>query len=104
MSIIKHLLELNDYKHFSLEYEEEYEIKSFSIKSYAKSNCLYLISDIKKIEKENNLILKNILEDALVFCFNKEIKKPRIKIENNKIILFSQKYNYNIYLKTYRLS
>lgn len=50
-----------------------------TFKSYTKTNCLFLIADIIKLEKENNINLKSILENALIFCFNKEIKKPRAK-------------------------
>lgn len=74
-----------------------------TFKSYVKKNCLYLLADNRKIEREDNINLSNILKDSLIFCFKREIKKPRIKLKNNKIELYSEKHNYTISLKSYFL-
>lgn len=107
MAVMKRIFEENyDY---SLNIENEIiqldDInKPLTLLRYAKKNGLFLLADFRKIEKEHDLKLGDVLQDALTLSFNKQLKKPRVKVENNKLILFSEKYNYNLYHKTYYLN
>lgn len=82
---------------------KELSITPLTFKSYINVNCRYLIEDILKIEDEYEYNLSYILKDSLLLCFKKQIKKPRFKVKKSVIELYSEKYNYNIFIKSYYL-
>lgn len=86
-----------------LQIEEPKQKHALTFEVYIKKHCLFLIADILKLEKNYKLNLQHILKKALIFCFEKEIKKPRAIYVKNKIKLYSEKYNYTISLKYYFL-
>lgn len=111
MSVMKYLLENQDQNSeiiYNLRYEPNAplvrkEVISISLKKYAKQHCLYLLADVRKIEKELNISLYNFLSEALKYTYENQIKKPRAKIVKNKVELYSEKYNYNTKLMEFKL-